>query len=197
MSKNILLITADHMRHDAIACNADGAPSSALAHVIRTPNLDRLAREGVTFRNSFTPNPICVPAQVAITTSNRPIKCNVVDGWRLLWDQPEVTEVFARPSCNAVMSAANPLIHGEIKEVEQRWALRSSRLAHSPMSSCKARACRIRPGAARTPEGWRLTWGYSGQQRAALLEYKHVYLRTRPIGMPLLSGSCALKIVIE
>jgi len=96
LSKNILLITADHMRHDAIACNADGAPSSALARVIRTPNLDRLAREGVTFRNSFTPNPICVPARATITTGNHPIKCTGVkdNGGRIYDDQAKLAEVF-------------------------------------------------------------------------------------------------------
>ena len=62
MKKNVLLITADHMRSDALACN--GNPFA------RTPNLDALAEGGVTFRKCFTPNPICVPARASITTGN-------------------------------------------------------------------------------------------------------------------------------
>jgi arylsulfatase A-like enzyme len=72
---NILLITGDHMRHDALACNADPRVPHGLGHAIRTPNLDRLAAGGVTFRNSFTPNPICVPARASITTGNYPHRC--------------------------------------------------------------------------------------------------------------------------
>lgn len=30
----------------------------------RLPNIDRLATNGVRFRNSFTPSRICVPAQI-------------------------------------------------------------------------------------------------------------------------------------
>jgi len=65
--KNILLFCADHMRHDALACN--GNP------VVETPNLDRLAASGVSFANSFTPNPICVPARASMATGNYPHKC--------------------------------------------------------------------------------------------------------------------------
>lgn len=64
---NILLITADQMRWDALGCM--GNP------VIRTPNLDALAARGVLFRNAFTPNPICVPARASIMTGNQPPVC--------------------------------------------------------------------------------------------------------------------------
>ena len=59
---NVLLITADHMRRDAIGCNG--------ASFVQTPNLDGLAARGVTFANSCTPNPICVPGRASITTGN-------------------------------------------------------------------------------------------------------------------------------
>ena len=59
---NLLLITADHMRGDALACN--GNP------FMRTPHLDALAARGVTFTNAFSSNPICVPGRASITTGN-------------------------------------------------------------------------------------------------------------------------------
>lgn len=64
---NVLLITADHMRNDALACN--GNP------LCETPHLDALAARGVTFVNGCTPNPICVPGRAAITTGNYPHVC--------------------------------------------------------------------------------------------------------------------------
>ena len=60
--KNILLITADQLRADALGCYGN--------KICRTPNIDSLAGSGVLFANSFTPNPICVPARASITTGN-------------------------------------------------------------------------------------------------------------------------------
>ncbi len=72
---NVLLITADHMRSDALGCNRTEAPPSALAHAIQTPVLDRLAREGANFLRAYSPNPICVPARASITTGNYAHTC--------------------------------------------------------------------------------------------------------------------------
>lgn len=64
---NILLLTADQMRHDALGCNGN--------RIISTPALDSLASEGVSFQNSYTPDPICVPARASLTTGCYPHKC--------------------------------------------------------------------------------------------------------------------------
>ncbi len=55
---NILLIFTDQQRFDTIA--ALGNP------VIKTPNLDRLCREGVAFTSAYTPCPVCVPARCSM-----------------------------------------------------------------------------------------------------------------------------------
>ena len=55
---NILLIFADQQRFDTIG--ALGNP------VIRTPNLDRLCREGTAFTSAYTPSPVCVPARCSM-----------------------------------------------------------------------------------------------------------------------------------
>jgi arylsulfatase A-like enzyme len=98
MGRNVLLITADHMRNDALACNAAWAPSSGLGHAIQTPNLDRLAQEGVSFANAFTPNPICVPARASITTGNYPHTCTGAKSnkGRIREEQIKLAERFAR-----------------------------------------------------------------------------------------------------
>ncbi len=60
---NILFIfTDDHAPH------AIGAYGGLLKDVNPTPNIDRLAREGMLFRNSFCSNSICGPSRAVILT---------------------------------------------------------------------------------------------------------------------------------
>lgn len=60
---NILFVfTDDHAAH------AVGAYGGALASVAPTTNIDRLAREGMLFRNAFVTNSICGPSRAVILT---------------------------------------------------------------------------------------------------------------------------------
>lgn len=58
--RNVLLIVVDQWRADCVPCL--GCP------VLRTPNLDRLCREGVTFRNHVTTAVPCGPARASLHT---------------------------------------------------------------------------------------------------------------------------------
>ncbi len=57
---NILFIMVDEMRWDAMRCEKHP--------VVETPNLDRLAREGVRFARSYTVSPVCSPARASAFT---------------------------------------------------------------------------------------------------------------------------------
>ena len=57
---NILLLMTDQQRFDTIA--------AAGYHHMKTPNLDRLAREGCLYVNAYSPNPICIPARHNVIT---------------------------------------------------------------------------------------------------------------------------------
>jgi len=57
---NVVFIMADD--HAAHAISAYGS------RVNQTPNLDRLAREGMLFTNTFVTNSICTPSRAAILT---------------------------------------------------------------------------------------------------------------------------------
>ncbi len=63
---NILLLMTDQHRGDCLG--ADGN------RVIRTPNLDRLAREGARFRCGYSCTPTCTPARTALLTGLSPWK---------------------------------------------------------------------------------------------------------------------------
>ena len=98
-----------------------------------------------------------MPARATITTGNHPIKCNGVDGRRILEDQPKLAEVFARAGCDAVMSAANPFIHEAIKEAEQR----SGRSDHLDLHTrlCQAGRPERVDQAGGSPDTWKLAAG--------------------------------------
>ena len=69
--KNILLIFTDQQRYDTIA--ALGNP------IIKTPTLDELVKEGVSYTNAFSPCPVCVPARHAMVTGRMPYITDCVD----------------------------------------------------------------------------------------------------------------------
>jgi arylsulfatase len=86
---NILLIMCDQLRYDAIA--AHGNPA------IDTPNLDRLATSGVSFRRAYTESPVCVPARGIALTGRLPHRTGVVDNQRQLApDTPTFATELAR-----------------------------------------------------------------------------------------------------
>jgi predicted AlkP superfamily pyrophosphatase or phosphodiesterase len=57
---NIIFIITDDQRWDSL-----GATGNTLA---KTPNIDRLAREGASFRNFFTTTPLCSPSRASFLT---------------------------------------------------------------------------------------------------------------------------------
>jgi arylsulfatase len=61
---NLLMITNDQHRADCLGCY--GNP------VIQTPNLDRLAREGMLFENHYVQTPQCVPSRASLHTGRYP-----------------------------------------------------------------------------------------------------------------------------
>ena len=61
---NLLFLYADQHRADTLGCAGND--------VIVTPNLDRLAAEGVRFEQAWTESPICQPARASLLTGRYP-----------------------------------------------------------------------------------------------------------------------------
>ena len=57
---NVILIVADDLGYGDL-----GAYGQRL---IRTPNLDRMAREGVRFTDAYAPSPVCAPSRASLLT---------------------------------------------------------------------------------------------------------------------------------
>ena len=67
---NLLFITADQQRWDSLPCYG--------LDFLRTPHLDRLAREGLVFERCYVPAPLCVPTRAALLGGQWPTTTGVL-----------------------------------------------------------------------------------------------------------------------
>jgi arylsulfatase len=66
---NILWITTDQQRFDTIGAHGN--------HAIQTPNIDRLAAEGMSMMNTYCQSPICTPSRASFMTGRYPASHHV------------------------------------------------------------------------------------------------------------------------
>ena len=65
---NILFLMTDQQRWDAMSCSGDW---------VQTPNLDRIASEGIRFTNCITTSPVCIPSRLSLATGLYPHNTHV------------------------------------------------------------------------------------------------------------------------
>ena len=61
---NVLWICSDQQRFDTLGCYGNT--------YVHTPNLDRLAAEGVIFENCYSQNPVCSPSRASFLSGRYP-----------------------------------------------------------------------------------------------------------------------------
>jgi arylsulfatase A len=72
---NVVIILADDLGYGDLRCY--GHP------VIRTPNLDRMAAEGIRFTSFYSAAPVCSPSRVGLLTGRNPNRAACTTGsWR-------------------------------------------------------------------------------------------------------------------
>ena len=71
---NIILLLSDDQGEWAMGCSGN--------HEIITPNIDRIAREGIRFKNFFCASPVCSPARATLLTGRIPSQHGVHDWLR-------------------------------------------------------------------------------------------------------------------
>ena len=59
-AKNVLWIMCDQLRYDYLGCTGHG--------VLKTPNIDAMAKRGVLFSNAYVQSPICGPSRMSFYT---------------------------------------------------------------------------------------------------------------------------------
>jgi len=84
---NIIFVFSDQQRYNTMGCT--GNP------VIRTPAFDRLAAEGVSFRQAFSSCPICSPYRAQVLTGRYSHKNGVLDNeYELFEDQTTLAQAL-------------------------------------------------------------------------------------------------------
>ena len=102
---NLLVVTFDTTRADHIGCYGHAAA--------RTPNVDRLAREGVRFARAYTAVPITLPSHSTMFTGKYPPRTGVRDNGMFVLpaDQTTLAEVLkARGYATAAAVGGFPLL---------------------------------------------------------------------------------------
>ncbi len=77
---NILFILADDMGWTAPACYG--------SDLHETPNIDRLATQGVRFTQAYSASPVCTPTRAAIMTGQHPARLNMT-----IWHEAAVSRL--------------------------------------------------------------------------------------------------------
>ena len=99
MPRQVIFIMTDSQRRDMLGCY--DSPFNPPGHSSPTPNLDRLAADGLRFNNAYCVAPVCGPARSSIFTGTYPhhngswgnslaLYANV---WPLAWKSADSAEV--------------------------------------------------------------------------------------------------------
>ncbi len=78
---NVILILTDDQGYNDLGCYA--SPDQDPATRIRTPELDRMAADGVRFTSFYVAAPTCSPSRAAILTGRYPPRCGFVSDTNL------------------------------------------------------------------------------------------------------------------
>ncbi len=83
---NVVFILADDVGwNDVGAYSSVASPGHDISPVIKTPNIDRLAREGMLFTDAHTPKSLCAPNRFSLLTGSNPYRNGRPGGsWGLL-----------------------------------------------------------------------------------------------------------------
>jgi len=65
--QHLLIVMADQLTALVLGCYGNAE--------VKSPNIDRLARQGVTFESAYSSSPLCTPARYAFMTGQNISQC--------------------------------------------------------------------------------------------------------------------------
>jgi len=77
--RNVILILADDLGWAGTSLQLDPDNPLSRSDFYQTPNLERLASEGIRFSNAYAPHPNCSPTRLAIQTGKSPAQLRMTD----------------------------------------------------------------------------------------------------------------------
>ena len=84
---NVLVILTDQWRAEALECM--GSVN------VKTPHLDRLAGQGILYRNAFANSPLCSPSRASLLTGRYPATLGMVtNDLAIRWDEVSIAHVL-------------------------------------------------------------------------------------------------------
>ncbi|MCY3682778.1 MAG: sulfatase-like hydrolase/transferase [Gemmatimonadetes bacterium] len=126
MRPNFLIFCVDQMQAYCMGCS--GHPD------VQTPNLDRLAQDGVLFRRNYCSHPVCQPSRASLITGLTPSQHGLIqNGMSLSEDMPTVTGALSRAGYRTHAAGKlhlQPFSGGDSWENRHRWY--SGEVTHLP-----------------------------------------------------------------
>lgn len=109
---NFVILMTDDQRWDAMSC-ADNT-------ILKTPNMDRIAKEGLRFRNMFVTNSLCSPSRATLLTGMYSHSHGVIDNKdrKLAADQPLLPDLL-REAGYEVAFCGKSHISGNLRD--RKW----------------------------------------------------------------------------
>lgn len=108
---NVLFIASDDMRPE-LGCYGQS--------LIRTPNLDRLAAQGVRFERAYCQYPLCNPSRTSLLTGRHPLSTGVQDNTK--WFRAEHPDFVSLPqhfkANGYVTLRSGKIFHGGIDDTD-------------------------------------------------------------------------------
>jgi iduronate 2-sulfatase len=112
---NVLFIAADDLRPE-LGCYGNT--------IIKTPNIDRLASQGVVFNRAYVQQPICGPSRASLMTGLRPDECQVTNN--SIYFRNTVPDVVTLPQYFIQQGyrsySIGKLYHGQMIDAEKSWS---------------------------------------------------------------------------
>ncbi len=130
---NLLFIITDQQRFDTVSCAGN--------RILKTPNIDRIAREGVWFENTHTQCAVCVPARACILTGCTTANTRVISNAQAY--VPEDTGVMPMKTFDEILSE-----NGYECEYYGKWhsPVFRARIYNNPVTAAGIHKTELGPG---------------------------------------------------
>lgn len=111
---NILFIAVDDLRPE-LGCY--GSP------IAITPNMDKLASEGLLFNNAYCQEAICSPSRASLMTGARPETINVIENYTYFRDlNPDILTLPQHLIANGYEATTiGKIYHGKYNDMDKSW----------------------------------------------------------------------------